>query len=67
MPRDFPHSLLPFEPCLAVTALRGLSVVELTLMVAMNHLSQLEEQEPFNFEMVYSGKWFAVGRLSFVE
>ncbi len=36
--------------------LRSLSVLELTLMVSIHHVSQLSEQEPFNFEMVYDGK-----------
>lgn len=34
----------------------GVSVLELALIIAMKHLTEIYEGEPFNFEMVYSGK-----------
>ena len=35
--------------------LAGLSVLELCLLIAVSHLTDLTSGEPFNFEMVYSG------------
>lgn len=34
----------------------GLSILELCLIIAMKHLTDIYQEEPFNFEMVYSGK-----------
>ncbi|XP_050388384.1 origin recognition complex subunit 4 [Patella vulgata] len=34
--------------------LHGISILELCLIIAMKHLSDIYEGEPFNFEMVYS-------------
>lgn len=34
-------------------ALQGLSVVEISLIIAMMHLTEIYDGEPFNFEMVY--------------
>lgn len=36
--------------------LTGLSVLEMTLLVAVHHLVTLSEHDHFNFEMVYSGE-----------
>ena len=36
----------------------GLSVLELCLLVAVRQISELTGGEPFNFEMVYSGKHY---------
>ncbi|XP_029846730.2 origin recognition complex subunit 4 [Ixodes scapularis] len=36
-----------------VALLKGLSVLELSLVVAMLHLTKIYDGEPFNFEMVY--------------
>ncbi|XP_074652517.1 origin recognition complex subunit 4-like [Tubulanus polymorphus] len=33
--------------------LQGISILELCLMIAMKHLDEIYEGEPFNFEMVY--------------
>ena len=33
----------------------GISVLELCLVIAMKHLTETYEGEPFNFEMVYNG------------
>ena len=46
--------------------LASLSVLELTLLVAIRHLSQLSQQEPFNFEMVYSGEYMHFLATSFL-
>ena len=35
--------------------LTGLSILELTLLVAVHHLTTLSEHDHFNFEMVYTG------------
>lgn len=43
------HSLFPF-----VTV--GLSVLEICLIIAMKHLNDIYEEEPFNFQMVYNGE-----------
>ena len=34
----------------------GISILELCLIIAMKHITDIYEGEPFNFEMVYSGK-----------
>uniref|UniRef100_A0A8C0TFA9 Origin recognition complex subunit 4 n=1 Tax=Canis lupus familiaris TaxID=9615 RepID=A0A8C0TFA9_CANLF len=40
----------------------GLSVLEICLIIAMKHLNDIYEEEPFNFQMVYNGEmglwWF---------
>ena len=56
-PVDLSQSQLSLQRCSAGTALKELSVLELTLVVAMNHLMQLDDQESFNFEMVYAGQF----------
>lgn len=33
----------------------GISVLELCLVIAMKHLSEIYRNTPFNFEMVYKG------------
>ena len=35
--------------------LRGVSILELCLIIAMKHIVELSGDDPFNFEMVYSG------------
>ncbi len=35
--------------------LRGVSVLELCLIIAMKHITEVTSGESFNFEMVYSG------------
>ena len=40
----------------AVSAmLKGVSILELCLIIAMKHVVELNGDEPFNFEMIYSG------------
>ena len=39
-----------------VSNFTGVSILELCLIIAMKHLTDVYEGEPFNFEMVYSGK-----------
>uniref|UniRef100_A0A5F7ZET4 Origin recognition complex subunit 4 n=1 Tax=Macaca mulatta TaxID=9544 RepID=A0A5F7ZET4_MACMU len=34
----------------------GLSVLEICLIIAMKHLNDIYEEEPFNFQMVYNGE-----------
>ena len=42
------------EPGNSLTALlRDLSITELCLLIAIKHLTQIYDGEPFNFEMVY--------------
>ena len=36
--------------------LKGVSILELCLMVAMKHIVEMNGEDPFNFEMVYNGK-----------
>lgn len=36
--------------------LLGLSVLEICLIIAMKHLNDVYEGEPFNFQMVYNGE-----------
>ncbi|GFO48373.1 origin recognition complex subunit 4 [Plakobranchus ocellatus] len=36
------------------TMLHGVSILELAIIIAMKHLTDIYEGEPFNFEMVYS-------------
>ena len=36
--------------------LQGVSVLELCLMVAMKNVDEINNGEPFNFEMVYEGQ-----------
>ena len=36
--------------------LHGVSVLELCLVIAMNHIVEINDGEPFNFEMVYKGR-----------
>ena len=36
--------------------LHGVSVLELCLVIAMKHIVEINDREPFNFEMVYKGK-----------
>lgn len=38
----------------------GVSILELCLIIAMKHLTEIYEGEPFNFEMVYSGKFLSL-------
>ena len=35
--------------------LKGVSILELCLMVAMKHIVETNGEDPFNFEMVYNG------------
>ena len=37
----------------------GVSVLELCLIIAMKHITDIYEGEPFNFEMVYNGKAYS--------
>ena len=39
-----------------VETLKGLSTFDLCLVIAASKFVELNEEEPFNFEMVYSGK-----------
>ncbi|XP_037572738.1 origin recognition complex subunit 4-like [Dermacentor silvarum] len=48
-----------------VALLKGLSMLELSLVVAMVHLTKIYDGEPFNFEMVYKEFFkFATGKSS---
>ena len=37
--------------------LRGVSILELCLIIAMKRIVELNGDDPFNFEMVYSGTY----------
>jgi len=37
-----------------LSMLRGVTMIELCLIIAMNHLSNISSGEPFNFQMVYN-------------
>lgn len=39
--------------------LHGVSVLELCLVIAMKHIVEINDGEPFNFEMVYKGRRLA--------
>ena len=47
------HTLINCDSKASV--LRGLSVLELCLIIAMKHINELHDGDPFNFEMVYKG------------
>lgn len=49
----YSHRLLTMESVAAI--LRGVSILELCLIVAMKHIVELNGDDPFNFETVYSG------------
>ncbi|KAJ8311936.1 hypothetical protein KUTeg_010512 [Tegillarca granosa] len=54
---DFPNKKYAKEWNLNVqslTAITGISILELCLIIAMKHLTDIYEGEPFNFEMIYS-------------
>ena len=51
----YSYRLLTMESVAAM--LRGVSVLELCLIVAMKHIVELNGDDPFNFEMVYSGTY----------
>ena len=55
-PSDFSEAIMiqHHEPKAAM--LHGVSVLELCLVIAMKHISEISDGEPFNFEMVYNGK-----------
>ena len=55
-PSDFLEAIMiqHHEPKAAM--LHGVSVLELCLVIAMKHISEISDGEPFNFEMVYNGK-----------
>ena len=40
-----------------VDALRGLSVLELCLVISSTHISIISDYEPFNFATVYQGDY----------
>ena len=40
--------------------LRGVSILELCLIIAMKHIVELSGDDPFNFEMVYSGTYMYI-------
>jgi hypothetical protein len=44
--------------------LKGVSVLELCLIIAMKHIVELNGDDPFNFEMVYSGTLYMYVRPS---
>jgi origin recognition complex subunit 4 len=41
---------------LSLMFLTGLSILELCLIIAMKHLTELFSNDPLNFEMVYNGQ-----------
>ena len=47
---------LPLIYDLTCDYLVGVSVLQLCLIIAMRHLTDLYEGDPFNFEMVYNGR-----------
>ena len=49
----YSYRLLTMESVAAM--LRGVSILELCLIIAMKHIVELNGDDPFNFEMVYSG------------
>ena len=55
-PTDFVFSLKLLEKEAVSAILCGISVLELCLVIAMKHVQDISEDEPFNFEMVYSGE-----------
>lgn len=55
LPSDFILSQTLLHSDSSAAMLTGLSVLELCLLIAVRHLSDITCGEPFNFEMVYSG------------
>lgn len=54
-PSDLRQSLGMLDSDSVGCMLGSLSILELTLVIAMNHITHLNEHEGFNFEMVYNG------------
>ena len=54
-PVDFTRSRKMVARDSTLTMLQGLSVLELCLVIAMKHLTEISDGETFNFEMVYNG------------
>ena len=44
----------------ACSLVTGVSILELCLIIAIKHITDIYEGEPFNFEMVFNGKIFFV-------
>ncbi|XP_025084558.1 origin recognition complex subunit 4-like [Pomacea canaliculata] len=51
---DFVESFKSLSTDSKSSMLHGLSILELCLIIAMKHLTDIYQEEPFNFEMVYS-------------
>ena len=49
----YSYRLLTMESVAAM--LKGVSILELCLIIAMKHIVELKGDDPFNFETVYSG------------
>ncbi len=56
LPTDFVFSLKLLEKEAVSAIMCGLSVLELCLVIAMKHIQDISDDQPFNFEMVYSGE-----------
>lgn len=47
------YNLLTLDSVAAI--LKGVSILELCLIIAMKHIVETNGYDPFNFEMVYKG------------
>ena len=55
-PSDFVSSYRLVTMDTVSAMLRGVSILELCLIVAMKQIVETKGEDPFNFEMVYSGE-----------
>ena len=54
-PSDFVSSYQVVTKDSVSAILKGISILELCLIVAMKQIVQIKGDEPFNFQLVYSG------------
>lgn len=62
-PGDFAFSLSLVHKDSVAAMLCGLSILELCLVIAMKHIHDVREDQPFNFEMVYNGMWVRLSKV----
>ncbi len=58
-------SLCSFSGDLKIPLIHGLSVLELSVLVASRHATELNQCEPINFEMIFDGNYTTVGTVCF--
>ena len=56
-PSDFSRATALLSQDSSAALLQGVSILELCLIIAMKNITELSDGEPFNFEMVYNGRF----------